>query len=158
MCQCKRWRGGSVLFSVFLGGLDVSAVNYGLNTLTAETQRTQKWRREFQIKTLRGVVQVKKKKKKKKAATLDIERQRPVPVSLPCLVQFLRGRPSQGVAGQNSHDCRGCNWLKMIGGAAGIRTPGLRIANAALCQLSYCPIKCRLGVLKAFHRSRNNIM
>ncbi len=27
----------------------------------------------------------------------------------------------------------------LTGGAEGSRTPGLRIANAALCQLSYCP-------------------
>ena len=33
----------------------------------------------------------------------------------------------------------GCKWLKIIGGAEEGRTPGLRIANAALCQLSYCP-------------------
>jgi hypothetical protein len=29
--------------------------------------------------------------------------------------------------------------MDLIGGAEEGRTPGLRIANAALCQLSYCP-------------------
>jgi len=34
-----------------LGDLCVSAVKITLNTLNAETQRTQRWRRDFQITT-----------------------------------------------------------------------------------------------------------
>jgi hypothetical protein len=43
-----------------------------------------------------------------------------------------------GFEAVGTHLVKNCQYIGS-GGAAGIRTPGLRIANAALCQLSYCP-------------------
>ena len=37
------------------------------------------------------------------------------------------------------YEMGGCKWLKTNGGAEGDRTPGLRIANAALCQTELLP-------------------
>ena len=47
--------------------------------------------------------------------------------------------PPIGYLAKTAASAGGCKMIEIIGGAEEGRTPGLRIANAALCQLSYCP-------------------
>jgi hypothetical protein len=55
---------------------------------------------------------------------------------------------------------KGKGWLSLAennGGAEEGRTPGLRIANAALCQLSYCPTRKRIQFRVSSFKFRGNL-